>query len=94
MYALTGSRMTLLVVGLLGMAICSRGIGRVAAANRWFDPLSIAGYALGVVALVIIGAGISGRTLPFISNEREALLALLAIIVAKVALTALHSRFM
>lgn len=93
MHVLTGGRIALLIAGLIGMAMCSRGIGRVAAANRWLDPLSLVGYALGIVALVVIGAGVSGRTLPLVSTERQALLALLAIIAVKVGLTALHSRF-
>ncbi|MCZ7571679.1 MAG: hypothetical protein M5U01_24275 [Ardenticatenaceae bacterium] len=92
MHALTGGRIALLIAGLVGMAMCSNGIGRVAAANRWLDPLSIVGYAPGIVALVVIGAGVSGRALPLVANERQALLALLVIIAVKVGLTTLHSR--
>jgi hypothetical protein len=63
---------------------------KVAASGRWADPLSIAGYILGVAALVIIGAGLLGRRLPSITATRQALFVVLGIIVVKVALTALH----
>lgn len=92
MNALLGSRITLLIVGLIGMAMCSAGIGRVAANNRWLDPFSFVGYALGIAALAVIASGLTGRAIPFVSNERQALLVLLAIIAVKLGLTALHSR--
>jgi len=73
------------------MAMCSAGIGRVAAAGRWADPLSIVGYVLGVAALVVIGAALLSRSLPYITTTRQALFVVLGIIAVKVALTALHS---
>ena len=90
MTGLLDSRITLALVGLVGMAMCSAGIGRVAVAGRWADPLSIIGYVLGVAALVIIGAGLVGQSLPAITTTRHALFVVLGIIVVKVALTALH----
>jgi len=51
MIALLDSRITLALVGFIGMAMCSAGIGRVAASGRWADPLSIVGYILGLAAL-------------------------------------------
>lgn len=92
--ALLDSRITLALVGLVGMAMCSTGIGRVAAAGRWTDPLSIIGYLLGVAALVVIGTGLLGHGLPFTNPRRQALFVVLGIILLKVALTALHSRFL
>ena len=91
MTTILDSRITLALVGLVGMAMCSAGIGRVATAGRWTDPLSILGYVLGVAALVVIGAGLLGHSLPAISTPRQALFVVLGIIVVKVALTALHS---
>jgi choline-glycine betaine transporter len=75
---------------MVGMAMCSAGIGRVAAAGHWADPLSIIGYILGVAALVVIGAALLGRSLPSITSTRHAIFVVLGIIVVKVALTALH----
>jgi hypothetical protein len=90
MAALLDSRITLALVGLIGMAMCLAGIGRVAAAGHWADPLSIVGYVLGVVALVVISGGLLGRSLPAITTTRHALFVVLGIIVVKVVLTALH----
>ena len=90
MTALLDSRITLALVGLVGMAMCSAGIGRVAEAGRWADPLSILAYVLGVAALVIIGTGLVGRSFPAIMTTRHALFVVLGIIVVQVALTALH----
>lgn len=92
MAAILDSRITLALVGLIGMAMCSAGIGRVAASGRWADPLSIAGYVLGVATLVVIGAGLLGRSLLYVGTTRQSLFVVLGIIVVKVALTALHSR--
>lgn len=90
MTALLDSRLTLLVVGFIGIAMCSAGIGRVAATGHWSDPLSIVGYVLGVAALGAIVVGFFGWSLPLIDSSRQALFAVLAIIVLKVALTAVH----
>ena len=90
MTALLDSRLTLLVVGLVGMAMCSAGIGRVAATGHWLDPLSIVGYVLGVAALGAIVVGAFGWHAPLIDSSRQALYAVLAIIVLKIALTAVH----
>jgi choline-glycine betaine transporter len=91
MTAILNSRITLALVGFVGMAMCSAGIGRVAASGRWADLLSIVGYVLGIAALVVIGVGLLGRSLPYVGTPRQALFVVLGIIVVKVALTALHS---
>jgi hypothetical protein len=83
-------RLTLAAVGLAGMAMCTAGIGRVAASNNWTHPLSIVAYALGALALLIVIAGLVGWKLPLITTEWQAVVAVLVIIVAKVALTGLH----
>src|SRR6478752_1107174 len=84
------NRAALAVLGLVGVAMCANGIGRVAAAGRWLDPLSFAAYAFGAAALVVVAAGLFGWKLPLISSVRDAEVALLAVIVLKIALTALH----
>ena len=83
-------RVTHAVLGFVGMAMCTAGIGRVAAANRWADPLSIVGYILGALALVIVVAGLFGWNLPLITTEWQAIVAVLLLIIAKIALTSLH----
>jgi hypothetical protein len=83
-------RISLAVLGFVGMAMCTEGIGRVATANRWADPLSIVGYIFGAAALVIIVAGLFGWDLPLITTEWQAILAVFLIIIAKVALTSVR----
>ena len=83
-------RVALVLLGLVGMAMCTVGIGRVAAAGRWLDPLSLVNYVLGGAAVGIIGAALAGWPLPGIATEWQALLAVLLIIALKVVLTAWH----
>lgn len=68
---------------LIGMALCTRGIGRIAAANDWLHPVALAGYGLGILAFVVFYVGMTQRKLWFISDEKQAIYALLIIIVMK-----------
>ena len=55
---LTASRLTYIVVLIVGMALCTRGIGQAAAKNLWASPVTIAGYLLGALALLLSLQGI------------------------------------
>jgi hypothetical protein len=44
---LVNSRITFVIVLLVGMAMCTAGIGKAARLGLWVHPLSIAGYILG-----------------------------------------------
>jgi hypothetical protein len=57
------SRVTYVVVMLVGMAMCTRGIAITAAKGLWANPISIAGYLLGAVALLLGLQGIFRFTL-------------------------------
>jgi hypothetical protein len=63
------------LIGLLvvGMAMCTPGIGQVAASGRWGSPLAMVGYALGLVILTIIVAGLAGWKLPLASSPVQAI---------------------
>jgi hypothetical protein len=57
------------------MTICSQGgIGRIATTGQWTHPLSIIGYLLGGLILIITLAVFVGWKLPFITNDGQALL--------------------
>ena len=88
--AIFSDKSALIVVTLIGMAMCTGGIGQVAARGEWAHPLSIVGYALGVFALGIVGAALFDVKLPLIDSPRAALIAVVLIGVAKIALTQLH----
>jgi hypothetical protein len=79
----------LLVV--LGMTICQQGgIGRVAAAGEWTHPLSIVGYVLGGLILLITLSVFVGWKLPMIQNEQQALIAVAVLACLKIANAVVH----
>ena len=81
-------RIGLLVVTLAGMAICSQGIGKVAASGQWLSFQGIAGSLLGIVILAIVFMRLVGRELPLIETDRTALIAVVALAVLKLAIAA------
>ncbi len=85
------SEKTLLIVAtFVGMAMCTGGIGQVAARGEWAHPLAILGYVLGAMILVIVGAALFGINLPLIDSPRAALIAMIVLVIVKVALTQVH----
>jgi hypothetical protein len=88
---LSNLRVDIILLVVLGMAICSQGgIGRVAAANTWAHPLSIIGYVLGGLILFILLAVFVGWKLPFIQNDRQALAAIAILACLKIANAVTH----
>lgn len=78
-------RLSYIIVLLIGMALCSRGIGQAAAKNLWGHPVTIGGYLLGALALLLSLQGIFRFQL--IPLQGGLLLAgILAIILVKVLL--------
>lgn len=86
---LLSGRTGVIVVTLVGMAMCTPGIGKVASSGNWLSVSGILGSVLGVLALVIAGAAMTGNSLPMISNERAAMVAIAVIIVAKLGVAAI-----
>jgi hypothetical protein len=83
-------RAALIVLVVLGMAMCTRGIGRVASLGEWAHPLSIVGILIGVLILVIAAALLTGKPLPLIDTPRHAILAIALLSASKLGLSALH----
>jgi hypothetical protein len=90
MEAVLTSKAVLVIVTLLGMALCSVGIGQVAMRHAWLEPLSVLGMLLGVVILTVVGAGLFGYRLPWVDSPRSATFVVVALMIAKVMLTQLH----
>lgn len=90
---LSNPRVAMGVVLVLGMAMCTSGIGRVATIQQWTHPLAILGYLLGALILVIGLGTIFGWKLPFIQSDSQAMLIVAALIGAKVVNTLAHSFF-
>ncbi len=80
----------LIVLTLIGMAMCTAGIGQVAARGEWLHPLSMIAYVLGALVLLVTVAGVFGINLPLIDSTRAALVAVIVLAVLKVAVTQLH----
>ena len=77
------ARSSLVALLLMGMAMCTSGIGQVAASGRWGSPLAIAGYLLGAAILLIMLSVFAGWKLPLITGEPQAVAAVGILIAVK-----------
>ena len=82
------ARIALIVVTLVGMAMCTQGVGKVASSGQWLSVQGILGTLLGIVILGIVGMRLIGRPLPMIDSDRAALLVVVALSAFKVAVAA------
>jgi hypothetical protein len=88
---LSNLRVSLVVLLVLGMAMCAQGIGRIAAANQWTHPLSIVGYVLGGLILLVAASVLIGIRLPYLQGDRQALLAIAILTSTKILNSVVHS---
>jgi hypothetical protein len=88
---LSNLRISLIVFVVLGMAMCTSGIGRVAATGQWTHPLSILGYVLGALVLAIATAAFFSVELPLVADGKQAFVAMAILAAAKVLNSVLHS---
>lgn len=89
---LSSARIDLVILIVLGMAMCTQGgIGCVAALNAWAHPLAIVGYILGAAILLVAGAVFFNVKMPFITDDRQALLLVAGLIGLKVLNSVLHN---
>ena len=88
---LSNVRMDIVLLVILGMSICTQaGIGRIAATGQWTHPLAIVGYVLGGLILLITLAVFVGWKLPYIQNDRHALIAIAILATLKVVNAVTH----
>ena len=88
---LSNPRVDILLLVIIGMTMCTQGgIGRVAATGQWAHPLSIIGYILGGLILLIALAAFVGWKLPYIQNNQQALIAIAVLIGLKVVNAVTH----
>lgn len=84
-------RIAMLALLVLGMSMCTMGgIGRVAASGQWTHPLSILGYLLGALILIIGLATIFGMKLPYIKSDAQAIIVVACLTAAKVVNAVIH----
>ena len=88
---LSNLRVDIILLVIIGMTMCTQGgIGRVAATGEWTHPLSIIGYILGGLILLITLAVFVGWKLPFLANDQQALLAIAILVGFKVVNAVTH----
>lgn len=90
---ISNTRVAMSVILLLGMTMCTSGIGRVAAIQQWTHPLAILGYLLGALILFIGLGTVFGWKLPYIQSDAQAILIVAVLIGVKVVNTLVHSFF-
>ena len=76
-------RTAILIVLVVGMAACTSGIGQVSSTGHWTSPLAILGYLLGTAILAAALGGLFGWKLPLVQTSQKALVAMGALIAAK-----------
>jgi len=88
---LSNARLDIILLVIIGMVICAQGgIGRVAVTGQWSHPLSIVGYILGGLILLLTLAVFAGWKLPLIQNDQQALLAIAVLAALKVVDAVAH----
>jgi hypothetical protein len=88
---LSSVRVDIILLVIIGMTMCTQGgIGRVAATGQWSHPLSIIGYILGGLILLITLAVFVGWKLPYIQTDPQALIAIAVLIGLKVVNAVTH----
>lgn len=92
---LSSERAILIAVVVIGLFICSQvGIGRISAIGAWSHPLSIVGYVLGAIIVLIGIAALFGRNIPPLASYYQSVAAVAAIAVLKVIVSTVHRLFL
>ena len=88
---LSNVRVDIVLLVIIGMSICTLGgIGRIATTGQCSHPLSIIGYILGGLILLVTLAVFVGWKLPFIANDGQALLAIAILASLKIVNAVTH----
>ena len=88
---LSDVRLDIILLVIIGMTMCTQGgIGRIAAIGQWAHPLSIIGYILGGLILLITLAVFVGWKLPYIQTDQQALIAIAILAGLKVVNAVTH----
>ncbi len=80
---ITGPHAPLIALLIVGLGMCAFGIVQVSISGRWFSPLAITGYLLGVILLVVFVSTLAGWKLPQIQNETQAVVVVAALMAVK-----------
>jgi hypothetical protein len=78
-------RIAFFALVVVGMTMCALGGISQAPRHGWWHPISITGYVLGALALLLAVAVLLRIPMPWIATERAALMALTVLLLIKVA---------
>jgi hypothetical protein len=85
-----GDRLAFFALVVIGMTMCSLSGITQAVAHGWWHPLSIVGYVVGTLALLLAAAVWFNVPLPMITTERDALIALTVVLLVKLGVARLY----
>ncbi len=85
-------RTAFIALGALGFTMCALGKLGQGDIYGWWNLRHILGYVLGAVALYLLAAVLFHWQLPWIASEREAILALSALIAVKIVIALTYPR--
>jgi len=85
-----GDRTALVVLFVIGFALCGLGISRISATGQWIHPLTILGYLLGALTMLFAAAGYFGFRFAFVHNPREALITVSILMAVKLVMSIVH----
>lgn len=81
---LSNPRTALIVLVVIGMAMCGGGgLNMVALSGRWTSPFAILGYLLGAAILVVFVSALAGWKLPLVASVPQAVAVIGVLILAK-----------
>jgi drug/metabolite transporter (DMT)-like permease len=86
-----GDRAVLLVLFVIGFALCGLGISKISATGQWTHPLTILGYILGVLTMLIAAAGYFGLRFAFIQSSGSSFIAVSILMIIKFVFAVVHS---
>lgn len=87
---ISGDRAALGILFVIGFAMCAMGMFRISATGQWAHPLTIVGYILGALIMLVAAAGYFGFRFAFISEPRDAIFGVGVLMAAKLILSIVH----
>ena len=85
-------RLAFFALVMLGMGMCAMGRLGQGAIYGWANPLHISGYGFGILNLMITAAVLFKIPLPWIADERSAIVALGVLMLVKLGIAQLYRK--
>jgi hypothetical protein len=83
---ISDDRAAFIALAVIGFAMCSIGMGKIATGLGWTHPISIVGIVLGALVILLVIAMLAGWQVPFIADYRAAFVAVAVVGLVKWAL--------